>query len=94
MKVIITARAEADLAEIAARVAQDDPVAAIMLIDRIIDTLERQLSARTHSGRPGRAATTRELVVQPSYIAAYRVEADNVTILHIRHAARLWPKHL
>ena len=94
MKVVFAARAEADLTDIAAHIAEDDPAAAAALIDRIIDRLEGQLSEHPHSGRPGRAANTRELVVHPSYIAAYRVEPDQVVILHIRHTARLWPNEL
>lgn len=94
MRVVFAARAEPDLMDIAVQIAREDPAAATALVDQIIDRLEGQLSDHPHSGRPGRVATTRELVVHPSYIAVYRVEADRVVILHIRHTARIWPKQL
>lgn len=44
------------------------------------------------SGRPGRVAGTRELVVpRTPFIAAYVVTADRVRILRILHGAQVWP---
>ncbi len=94
MKVVFAARAEADLTGITAHIAIDDPTAAGTFVDHIIDRLVGQLGDHPRSGRPGRIANTRELVVHPFYVAAYRVEADRVVILHIRHTARLWPSQL
>ena len=44
------------------------------------------------SGRPGRVAGTRELVVSRTpYIVPYRVRDDTVELLLVLHAARKWP---
>ena len=44
------------------------------------------------SGRPGRVAGTRELVVSGTpYIVPYRVRGDTVELLLVLHAARKWP---
>ncbi|MCA1598486.1 MAG: type II toxin-antitoxin system RelE/ParE family toxin, partial [Chloroflexi bacterium] len=43
-------------------------------------------------GRTGRVEGTRELVVSRTpYIVAYRVRDDEVIVLAVQHAARLWP---
>ena len=94
MRVVFSARADTDLTNIAAYVARDNPAVAIALTDQIIDRLQGQLADHPNSGRPGRVANTRELVVHPSYIAAYRVDPDQVVILHIRHTGLLWPESL
>lgn len=39
-------------------------------------------------GTPGRVYGTKELVLHPNYIAVYRVEADEVQIITVLHAAR------
>jgi len=46
-------------------------------------------------GRAGRVEGTRELVVlRTPYVIAYRFLADEVTLLHVFHGARLWPDEL
>jgi len=46
----------------------------------------------TASGRPGRVAGTRGLVIAHTpYVAAYVFAADIVRILRILHGARMWP---
>lgn len=45
-------------------------------------------------GRPGRVIGTRELVIHPNYIIAYRVRGDVVEILRVQHVARRWPRRL
>lgn len=47
------------------------------------------LKRMPNRGRPGRERNTRELVLAPlPYIAAYRVNAEAIEILHIHHGAR------
>ena len=83
-----------DLAELVAYIADDDPSAAL----RVLDDIGRQtgmLSRHPEIGRPGRVRGTRELVVTGTpYIAAYRVSGDVVTILRLLHGARRWPRKL
>ena len=50
-----------------------------------------QLSQFPDSGRPGKVAGTRELVLpQWPYIVVYRVMSDEVQILRAFHAATDW----
>lgn len=91
MKVIFSTRANSDLVSIAEHIFKANPTAAITLTDGIIETLLTQLTSHPNSGRPGRVKGTRELVVHKTYIAAYRVTAERVEILTVRHTARLWP---
>jgi addiction module RelE/StbE family toxin len=52
----------------------------------------RQLEKFAYSGRPGRIAGTRELVIGKSpYIAVYTIDDDVVTIHHILHTSQQWP---
>jgi toxin ParE1/3/4 len=58
---------------------------------RIVTSVER-LTTFPMSGRPGRVAGTRELVVSNSpFIVAYRVEHERIMILAIYHGAQQWP---
>ena len=84
--------AKDDLMTIAEYIAADDPVAALDVIDRI-DSAVGRLADHPGSGRPGRIAKTRELVI-PSlpYIIAYRLRENRVQILRVLlHTARRWP---
>jgi len=83
MHVLFSARATNDLLAIAEYIAVDDPSAAEKITGEIIHTLTTQLKDHPRSGRPGRVATTRELVVHRSYIVAYRVQTDQVEILYM-----------
>jgi toxin ParE1/3/4 len=59
--------------------------------DQIVAAVRRLLDF-PESGRPGRVAGTRELVVPHTpFIAAYAVTADRVRILRILHGAQVWP---
>lgn len=72
----------------------DNPRAAVW-IDEQIETAATQLIAFHDSGRPGRIAGTRELVVPGTpYILAYAVSSDTVRILRVLHGARVWPDDL
>ena len=94
MKLKFTPRAKADLGEIFAYVAQDNFRAAARIIAKIRNNLAA-LIVNPYLGRPGRVDGTRELIVaQLPYIAAYRVYENEIQILAIIHAARLWPNTL
>jgi toxin ParE1/3/4 len=46
-----------------------------------------------HSGRPGRIAGTRELVVSSSpYVIPYRVRAGRLDLIAVFHGKQKWPK--
>lgn len=92
MKIRWTRRALAALAGIHERIAADNPVAACQLRDRVLVYVETKLAARPMIGRPGRVDGTRESVIHPSYIIVYRVVAEVVEILTVRHVARQWPQ--
>ena len=91
--------ARADLAELVAYIASDNPVAAY----RVHDDIRKQttlLAIYPELGRPGRedrgrVRGTRELVVTGTpYIVAYRFAADVLTVLRLLHGARRWPRKL
>lgn len=91
MTVAWSGPARRDLIAIADYIATDDPVAALDVLDRI-DSIVGRLADHPRSGRPGRIAETRELVIpETPYIVAYRVRDERVQILRILHAARKWP---
>jgi len=72
-------------------ISQDNPDAAERTVVAILHAVEilRRFPA---SGRPGRVAGTRELVVSGTpYIVPYRVRDDTVELLLVFHAARKWP---
>lgn len=86
-----TAEALGALVTIIDYIEAENPAAAFALGDRILTATETILADHPHAGRPGRVEGTRELVVHPSYLVAYRVRGGEVQILTVRHAARMWP---
>ena len=61
---------------------------------RILASVE-QLAAFPLSGRPGRVAGTRELVIANTpFIAAYKAEQDRIVVLAIYDGAQKWPEGL
>ena len=94
MKVEFTRAAKEDLREILLFIAQDNPVAALEMLDRI-EVAVGHLASHPHAGRQGRVESTRELVVTSSpFIAAYRVTPESVQVLRVLHGARRWPTHM
>ena len=83
------ASANADLKLIIDYISDDNPDAADLLLQDI-EMRVIQLLEQPRSGRVGRVAGTRELVVKPNYIVVYAESPDVVEILRVLHAARLW----
>lgn len=84
--------AEADLDEIKDTISQDDPRAALLVIDRLV-TAAHQLGNFPFLGRPGRIEGTREFSVsRTSYVIVYTLpnetQVDIETFIHTR---RNWP---
>jgi toxin ParE1/3/4 len=86
-----TQHALADRDAIFEHLESDSPRAALKVDDRIVAAVRRLLEF-PESGRPGRVAGTRELVVPHTpFIAAYLVTGDRIRILRILHGAQVWP---
>lgn len=84
------ASAIADLLAIVDYISDDNPDAALALMDEIQGKVA-QLPAHPKRCRPGRVEGTRELVVRPNYIVVYTETASAVTVLRVLHAAQMWP---
>jgi len=66
----------------------DDPVAARLLVARVLGTVA-VLREQPGLGRPGRVPGTHELVVlMTRYVVPYRVRGDVIEILRVFHASR------
>lgn len=69
----------------------DSPRAAVHVDEQIVLATRRLLDF-PESGRPGRVAGTRELVIpRTPFIAVYAVSADKIRILRVLHGAQVWP---
>jgi toxin ParE1/3/4 len=80
-----------NLDEEAAYIAEDDPRAAPVVVNRVLDAVAL-LQSQPGLGRPGRVPGTRELVVAKTrFIVPYRVTHDEVEILRVFHTARRPP---
>ena len=80
-----------DMQSCAEFIAQDNPEAAKLIVDRIWQE-GQSLSSLPDRGRPGRVPGTRELVLQGlPYFLAYRVKEKSVQILRVIHTARHRP---
>ncbi|NJL50366.1 MAG: type II toxin-antitoxin system RelE/ParE family toxin [Bacteroidales bacterium] len=94
MKLVWSAFAVADRDGIFTHIEADNPRAAIVVDERIA-AAARRLVDFPESGRPGRVAGTRELVITGTpYIAAYAVTAEAIRILRVLHGAQRWPNEL
>jgi toxin ParE1/3/4 len=93
MEIRWTRKALENLDQIAAYIAQDNPVRAASFIGEIKEKTQLLIQFPA-IGRPGRVAGTRELVVHENYVLPYRVKADMIQILRVHHVARLWPQRL
>jgi toxin ParE1/3/4 len=82
-----TARALDDLNEISFYIEQERSVSAADKVCSTIFESVQMLANHPRLGKPGRLAGTRELIVS-KYVVGYRVGADSVEIIRIRHGAR------
>lgn len=84
------ALAVADLMAIVDYISDDNPNAALALMEEIQSKVAL-IPAHPERCRPGRVEGTRELVVRPNYIVVYAETAAAVTVLRVLHAAQMWP---
>jgi toxin ParE1/3/4 len=91
MRLRWTSSAAADLQQIADRLFEEIPASAPAVVRRIYNAPER-LTTFPESGRPGRQAGTRELVIPAlPYVMVYDLSGDVVRILRVLHGAQKWP---
>ena len=73
-------------------IAQDDPAAARLVVERVLMAVA-MLASQPGLGRPGQVPNTRELVVLKSrFIVPYRVRGETVDILRVFHTSRRLPQ--
>lgn len=92
MKIVWTPEARQDRFEIWARIARDDPYAAVHMDERF-GTAAARLRDHPELGREGLIPGTREFVVHESYQLVYEIDQTRreVRILALVHTRRLWP---
>jgi toxin ParE1/3/4 len=94
MKIRWSVRAARDLTSIRDYIAKENPNAAARVAEALLEATV-QLERFPQSGRPGRIAGTRELVVPGlPYILFYRIVEDVILIAAVHHTSRKWPKKL
>jgi toxin ParE1/3/4 len=92
MKVVWSPRAIKHLAALRDYIEADNPKAAAPVVAKILDSVDR-LVAQPHSGRPGRIAGTRELVVPGTpYVIPHRVRAGRLELIAVFHGRQKWPR--
>lgn len=90
LKILWTKTAERNLEEIEHYISQDNPIAAIKTVLRILKAVEI-LVTHPNVGRSGRVLGTRELVISGTpYIVPYRIQKGQIEILRVFHAAMQW----
>lgn len=81
-----TNRASHDLDHIEAYIAEENPIAAIEQVLRILTVVETHLIEHPLMGRGGREKGTKELVIDKTpYVVVYRVIKNTIEILHVDH---------
>lgn len=72
-------------------IAADDPAAAQLVVERVLEAVQALVS-QPGLGRPGRVPGTRELVVlKTRYLVPYRVRGETIEILRVFHTSRRFP---
>jgi addiction module RelE/StbE family toxin len=92
MRIVWSPTAVSDLRSIREYIARENPAAAHKVAARIKDSINRLVNFPL-SGRAGRVAETRELVIPgTSFIAAYTIHGDEVRIAAVLHGKQAWPE--
>ena len=94
MRITWSAFALSDRDAIFTYIESENPSAAILVDERIVAAVRRLVDFPA-SGRVGRIAGTRELVINGTpYVAAYAITETTVRILRVLHGAQEWPDTL
>jgi len=92
MTVVWLQQALADLDSIVAYLLERNPQAAVDMYEAIRQQVGK-LAEFPLSGRPGRVAGTREVVIAGlPYIVPYYIKGREVRILAVLHTSRKWPE--
>jgi toxin ParE1/3/4 len=76
----------------AAYIAQEDPIAARLMVQRVMNAVD-MLADQPGLGRPGRVPGTRELVVSKTrLLVPYRVHGGTVEVLRVFHTSQGLPR--
>ena len=84
------AQARSNMMELIRYIAQEDPLAARKMKDRIESSV-LPLSEHPYLYRPGREPGTREIVAHPNYIVVYRIAVDRIEITNVLHSRQEYP---
>jgi len=91
VRIVWTGPALGDLGHARTYIALDSPSAAARQIELVLAAVETLLRF-PESGRPGRRAGTRELVVNGTpFIVAYRIRGELIELLRVLHGRQRWP---
>jgi plasmid stabilization system protein ParE len=89
MKVVVSQAAEADLETIADWIAQDNPRRALSFVIELRDAcMSLGHTPRAFPLEPRHEAHGIRRRVHGNYLIFYRIDPDQVTIIHILHGAR------
>ena len=92
MRVEWLPEADQDLTHQLDYIAERNPGVAVEMGDAVHAAVAR-LKEFPESGRPGRVAGTRELVITGTpFIVFYRIEPKAVVVMHLLHVRRKWPR--
>lgn len=92
MRIFWEEDAEADLDRTFEYILEDNPEAALRVVETIRETVQI-LIEHPHLGRGGRVADTREFVIPGTpYIVPYQVIEDRIILLRVLHGTRQWPE--
>lgn len=91
MKLDWAGRSLADLNDLEAHIRAHNPTAAARVFNAIKGTAAR-LRRYPRAGPPGRRSGTREIVARGTpQLIVYRLEANRIIILRVRHGRQRWP---
>ena len=83
-------KAEEDLLNLVAYIAQDNPDAAQALFDEVREKADQAIQ-HPMLYKAGRVRGTREIVVRPNYVVVYRIAGEVLNVLRVLHARQQWP---
>lgn len=88
--VIWRPKARQDARNILNYISDRNPSAALRLAD-LFEQAAEKIADHPYMHRSGRVTDTREAIVTPNYILIYRVVADRIEILAVKHTRQQYP---